>query len=281
MLIRFMRIACVTLVSGLIVIVLTGCIERMFFYPDSVTYTTPAQVGVRADDVQIVAVDGSHLHGWFLPAVGKAKGTVLHLHGNAANISNHLPLVSWLPAHGYNVLMVDYRGFGRSQGKPSLHGIVDDAAAALAYLRSRTDVDPKQLIVLGQSIGGATALRLLACDASGVRIAVIDSAFASYRGIARDATAGGPLAPVAVMTAGLLPGPEKDPITALESIRVPLIFVHGKKDSIIDAANSERLHEAAPGSRHWSVPDAMHIMALSQPGSWREKLVQALDEAVR
>ena len=109
----------------------------MFFYPDSATYTTPAQLGVRAEDVQIVTADGSRLHGWFLPAVGNANGTVLHLHGNAANVSNHLPLVSWLPARGYNVLMVDYRGFGRSQGKPSLDGIVDDAAAAVAYLRTR------------------------------------------------------------------------------------------------------------------------------------------------
>ena len=161
---RVARIALRALFTGFLVIVLAGCIERMFFYPDSVTYTTPAQLGVRAEDVQIVTADGSRLHGWFLPAVGNAKGTVLHLHGNAANVSNHLPLVSWLPARGYNVLMVDYRGFGRSQGKPSLDGIVDDAAAALAYLRTRPDVDRRQLIVFGQSIGGATALRLLARD---------------------------------------------------------------------------------------------------------------------
>ncbi|HVE89630.1 MAG TPA: alpha/beta hydrolase [Burkholderiaceae bacterium] len=281
MLMRVARIPSLALLSGFLVIVLAGCIEGMFFYPDSATYTTPAQVGVRADDVQIVTADGSRLHGWFLPAVGNTKGTVLHLHGNAGNVSNHLPLVSWLPARGYNALMVDYRGFGRSEGKPSLNGIVDDAAAALAYLRTRPDIDTSKLIVFGQSIGGATALRLLARDANGVRLAVIDSAFASYRGIARDATAGGPLAPVAALTAGVLPGPDKDPITALKSIRVPVIFVHGKKDSIIDAVNSERLHVAAPGSQHWSVPDAMHIMALAQPGSWREKLVQAMDEAVR
>ena len=277
---RFARIALIALFSGFLVIVLAGCIERMFFYPDSATYTTPAQLGVRAEDVRIVTADGSRLHGWFLPAVGNAKGTVLHLHGNAANVSNHLPLVSWLPARGYNVLMVDYRGFGRSEGKPSLDGVVDDAAAALAYLRTRPDVDATRLIMFGQSIGGATALRLLARDARGVRLGVIDSAFASYRGIARDATAGGPLAPIAALTVGVLPGPDKDPITALKSIRVPLIFVHGARDTIIAAVNSEKLHAAASGSQHWSVPDAMHIMALGQPGSWREKLVQALDAAV-
>jgi fermentation-respiration switch protein FrsA (DUF1100 family) len=266
--------------SALFTLMLAGCVERMFFYPDAVTYTTPARMGVRADDVSVVTADGSRLHGWFLPAAGQAKGTVLHLHGNAANISNHLPLVSWLPARGYNVLMIDYRGFGRSEGKPSLDGLVDDAAAAVSYLRTRPDVDAKRLIVFGQSIGGATALRLLARDATGVRLAIIDSSFASYRGIARDATAGGPLAPIAAMTAGMLPGADKDPITALKSIQVPLIFVHGARDTIIAAVNSEKLHAAAPGSQHWSVPDAMHIMALGQPGSWREKLVQAMDAAV-
>ena len=277
---RIARVALLALSSGLLVIMLAGCIERMFFYPDTVMYTSPAQQGVRAEDVRISTADGSQLHGWFLPAVSAAKGTVLHLHGNAANISNHLPLVSWLPARGYNVLMIDYRGFGRSEGKPSLDGIVDDAAAALAYLRTRPGVDATRLILLGQSIGGATALRLLARDAGGVRLGVIDSAFASYRGIARDATAGGPLAPVAALTVGVLPGPDKDPITALKSIRVPLIFVHGARDSIIAAVNSEKLHAAATGSQHWSVPDAMHIAALAQPGSWREKLVHAMDAAV-
>jgi fermentation-respiration switch protein FrsA (DUF1100 family) len=153
--------------------------------------------------------------------------------------------------------------------------------AALVYLRKRPDVDSTRLIVFGQSIGGATALRMLARDSHGVRLAVIDSAFASYRGIARDATAGGPLSPIAALTAGVLPGPDKDPITSLKSVQVPLIFVHGARDSIIAAANSEKLHAAAPGSQHWSVPDAMHIMALSQPGSWREKLVLAMDAAMR
>ncbi len=274
---RSLRIASFTLLA----IMLAGCVEGMFFYPDKATYTTPARMGVRAEDVSVATADGSRLHGWFLPASGQAGGTVLHLHGNAANVSNHLPLVSWLPARGYHVLMIDYRGFGRSEGKPSLDGIVDDAAAALSYLRTRPDVDSSRLILFGQSIGGATALRLLARDATGVRLAIIDSAFASYRGIAREATAGGPLSPIAAVTGGLLPGPDKDPISALKSIQIPLIFVHGARDSIIPAANSKRLHAAAPGSHHWSVPGATHIMALAEPGAWRDKLVRAMDEAVR
>jgi uncharacterized protein len=157
-------------------------VENMFFYPDRVTYTRPEQFGLRVEELHFASA-GAQLHGWWLPAVGAATGSVLHVHGNAANISNHLPLVAWLPLAGFNVLMFDYRGFGQSEGRPTLNGIVDDAAAALAVLRQRPDVDAARLAIFGQSLGGATALRLLARPgaAQGVRLAIIDSAFSSYR----------------------------------------------------------------------------------------------------
>jgi fermentation-respiration switch protein FrsA (DUF1100 family) len=266
---------------GMSTLTLAGCIERFFFYPDSARYTSPEQFGLKAEDVRLTASDGTRLHAWFLPASGPAKGIVLHLHGNAANVSNHLPLVAWLPARGYHVLMLDYRGFGRSEGKPTLDGIVEDAMAALAHLRTRADVDRDRVVVFGQSLGGATALRMLARDSDGVRLAIIDSSFPSYRGIARDATAGSRMASLASWAASALPPPDKDPRTALNSIRVPLIFIHGTRDSVIPHANSDALHEAAPGSQLWKIPDADHIAALAFPGPWRERLVAAMDEAVR
>jgi fermentation-respiration switch protein FrsA (DUF1100 family) len=280
MLTRAGRVALMAL-FGMSAFTLAGCVERFFFYPDAVTYTVPEQFGVRAQDVEIRSADGTRLHGWFLPASGEPKGTVLHLHGNAANVSNHLPLVAWLPARGYNVLMLDYRGFGRSEGKPTLDGIVDDALAALQYLRTRPDVDRERLIVFGQSLGGATALRMLARDAAGVRLAVIDSSFPSYRGIARDATAGSAMAPLASLAAPGLPGADKDPVTALKSIRVPVIFMHGMRDSVIPHSNSDALHAAALSSELWKVPGGEHIAALAFPGPWREKLVGAMDAATR
>jgi fermentation-respiration switch protein FrsA (DUF1100 family) len=280
MLTRARRIAWMALL-GMSTVPLAGCIERFFFYPDAARYASPEQFGLRAEDLRMQASDGTQLHGWFLPASGTAKGTVLHLHGNAANISNHLPLVAWLPARGYNVLMLDYRGFGRSEGKPTLDGIVDDALAALRHLRTRPGVDPERVVIFGQSIGGATALRMLARDSAGVRLAVIDSSFPSYRGIARDATAGSAMAPLAALAAPALPGADKDPVTALKSIGVPLIFIHGTRDAVIPHANSDALHAAAPSSQLWKVPGADHIVALAAAGPWREKLVAAMDAATR
>jgi len=269
--------------AGLMAMFVSSWVERFFFYPDTLQYSSPAQFGLVAEDVWLAAPDGSKLHAWFLPSHGPAKGTVLHLHGNAANVSNHLPLVAWLPARGFNLLTLDYRGFGRSQGTPSLDGVVDDAAAALAYLRTRRDVDATRLIVVGQSLGGATAMRLLARDSAGVRLAVIDSAFASYRQIAREAAStAGFLAPLAPYVMKAFPGPDKDPITALRSVHVPLIFVHGTRDAVIAHDHSAQLHAAANAPKElWTVEDAEHVAVFGDPGPWRDRLADALEAAVR
>ena len=278
---RVARIASLALISGFLVIVLAGCIERMFFYPDSATYTTPAQLGVRAEDVQIVTADGSRLHGWFLPAVGNAKGTVLHLHGNAANVSNHLPLVSWLPARGYNVLMVDYRGFGRSQGKPSLDGIVDDAAAALAYLRTRPDVDcveadRSRTKHRRRHRAAFARARCERCSAGDHRFGVRELSRHCAR-CDRGWSAGTGRCANRRRVARARQGSdyriEVDSHSADLRARKEEI-----RSSTLSTANS--CMPRRPDSQHWSVPDAMHIMALGQPGSWREKLVQAMDAAV-
>lgn len=264
-----------------------GWVESFFFYPDKAQYSAPAQFGLVAEDVWLRAPDGSRLHAWFLPArtenAASARGTVLHLHGNAANISNHLPFVAWMPAHGFNVLTLDYRGFGRSEGKPSLDGVVDDAAAALAYLRTRPGVDAQRLIVVGQSLGGATALRLLARDSAGVKLAIIDSSFSSYRAIAREAAfTAGVLAPLAPFFVGALPAADKDPIAALASVRIPLIFVHGTRDALIAHDHSVNLHAAASSTKQlWTVHDGEHVAVFGVDGEWRRRLLEAMNEAMR
>ncbi len=263
---------------------LAGCnmIEGMFFYPDRVQYTRPADYGLAYEDVALTAADGVKLHAWWLPAQGAVLGSVLHLHGNAANVSNHLPLAAWLPRAGFNVLMLDYRGFGRSEGRPTLDGVLADARAALAHLRARRDADATKLIVFGQSLGGATALRLLAEDAAGVRLAVIDSAFASYRGIARDAALQSiVLAPLLPLALPLLPGADKDPLTALVRIDVPLVFVHGRADQVIPFKHSEQLFAAAKEPKRLIAVDrAQHLEAAMRPNV-QSQILAAMRDAVR
>jgi fermentation-respiration switch protein FrsA (DUF1100 family) len=275
-----MRVAYLRSLSVLIAsVLLTGCIERLFFYPDAIDYGNPKSLGLDYEDVVFSAPDGSKLHGWFIRSRGPARGSVLHLHGNAANVSNHLPLVAWLPAQGLNVMMFDYRGFGKSRGKPTLDGVVQDARAALDALRARTDIDAKRLVVYGHSLGGASALRLLAQDRSGVRLAIIESAFDRYRGIAREAAGPGLGTVLSPLIAGL-PGPADDPLAALARIDVPLVFIHGTDDRVIPMAHGERLFAAAREPKRWiAVPGAAHMEAGQLP-QVRAAILEAIATAL-
>lgn len=130
-----------------------------FYYPDNKVYgPTPAE----AESITFTAKDGTHLHGWFIPtAFGRpenAVATVIHVHGNAGNMSAHWPLVSWLPERNVNLFMFDYRGFGESEGTPSQEGLLDDTKSAIDYVRHRADVNPERLVLLGQSLGGNNVL---------------------------------------------------------------------------------------------------------------------------
>jgi fermentation-respiration switch protein FrsA (DUF1100 family) len=260
---------------------LGGCAERFFFYPDQRTYTTPHRHGLTAEDAQIAGPEGETLHGWWLPARGTARGTVLHAHGNAANISNHLPLVAWLPEADFHVLSFDYRGYGRSTGHPSLDGVVDDTLAALAWLRQRPEVDATRIVVLGQSLGGATALRAIGRSPQGVRLLVVDSAFSSYRGIAKEAAQGSlPLRWMAPLLLPSLPDTQDDPVTAVTRLTVPLLVMHGTDDEIVGHHHGIALHAAARGPKQWlPVPGGRHIDGLTRTAV-RAAVLQALQATV-
>jgi hypothetical protein len=264
---------------------LSGCLGALFFHPDQQLYTTPGRFGLTAQELWFEAEDGSPLNGWWIPARlppgSTARGTVIHAHGNAANISNHLPQVAWLPGAGYHLLTFDYRGFGQSKGSPSLDGVVADTRAAIAAARRQPGVDGHRLIVLGQSLGGATAIRAVAQDSAGVKLLIVDSAFDSYRGIARDAVRGSSLLGALAGLAGAsLPGAASDPRTAIATLRVPVLVVHGERDPIVPAAHAQRLYEAAREPRTLIlVPDGQHIEALTRP-ELRARILQAMAQAL-
>lgn len=261
---------------------LSGCAERYFFYPDQQVYTTPQRQGLRCDDLTLPGPGGAQLHAWWLPADGPAHGTVLHVHGNAANISNHLPLVAWLPAAGFNVLTFDYQGYGASSGKPSLAGVVADTHAALAHLRHREDIDARRLVVLGQSLGGATALRAVAQNAAGVRLLVVDSAFSSYRGIAREALEHiGPIGWLGPLLIPALPATQDDPVSAAARLQVPLLVLHGSRDVVIPQHHGQALWAAAPEPKRWiPIEGGEHIDGLERL-EVREQVRGAMLAAVR
>ncbi len=208
-----------------------------FYYPDRVEYTTPRNAGLAYEPVIFKSADGTQLSGWFVPARGvrhphDAMGTIIHMHGNARNMTAHWRYVEWVPDRGYNLFVFDYRGYGRSDGSPGPKGVFEDAIAALDYVRSRKDVDAQKLFVFGQSLGGMIALASSGASPKGIRAVVVEAPFYSYTLIANDHAPG----------AGLF---LKDTYSAAQYVAkiapIPLLLIHGTDDTVVPYAHSERL----------------------------------------
>ena len=251
----------------------SGCCERLFYYPDDREYSTPAEAGLRHEAVEFRSADGTRLSGWFLPAVGAAKGTVVHCHGNAQNMTSHWRFVEFLPRLGYNLFVFDYRGYGASDGRPTRQGTFEDAEAAVAYVRSREDVDPERVGLFGQSLGGAIAVVVAARDPR-IKGAVIDSAFSSHQAEAAHALRGNPVTwllawPLSrlVIRSGL------DPIDYVADLPPrPVLFVHGTADRVVPCEMTRELAEKA-GRRAWLVDGARHTAAVYvEPEKYRKRV---------
>lgn len=253
------------LLALLLAVWLTACTQA-FFQPHRVIVSTPGLYGLKYQPTEFEAKDGTALFAWFLPARGQPKGTVLYLHGNAENISTHFANVAWMPAEGFNVLALDYRGYGASQGSPSLEGVQLDIDAAMRTLLARGDVDPRRIIIFGQSLGGALAIHYAAHSAyrAHVRAVVVDSAFSDYRRIVKEKLASFFLTwPLQ----WLLPQTIENGFSPAASVAavspIPILFIHGDRDSVVSPEHSQRLFERAGEPKElWIVPGAGHIQSV-------------------
>ncbi|MCY1213987.1 Serine aminopeptidase, S33 [compost metagenome] len=249
--------------AALPLFLLGGCVQSMFYYPDRVRYETPDALGLRYENVRFTSADGTRLSGWFIPAAGRAdpkaaKGTVVHFHGNAQNMSSHWRFVAWLPAQDYNVFVFDYRGYGESDGEPEPRGVFEDSNAALDHVRARADVDASRLFVFGQSLGGTNAIAAVGSgNRAGVKAVAIESTFYSYRSIANDKLPG----------AGLL---VRDDYAASKFVAaiapIPLLLIHGTADAVIPHHHSQRLlADAKEPKQLIEVPGAGHLEPMAAP----------------
>ena len=262
---------------------LAGCTQA-FFQPQRVLVDTPGTAGLRYEEFALRAADGVELFSWFLPARGTPQATVLFLHGNAENISTHYASVAWMPGEGFNVLVLDYRGYGRSGGAPSLAGVQLDLDAALRALLERRDVDPQRIVLFGQSLGGALAIHYAARGAhrASLRAVVADSAFADYRLIVREKMAGffltWPFQWLSVFTVDN----DYSPQAAIGDVSpMPLLLIHGESDEIVPPHHSRQLYEIAREPKDlWLVPAARHIQALHDP-ALRRRLADFLRRVAR
>lgn len=257
-------------------------LDGKFYYPDETVYLRPEDLRLSYENVTFHASDGTRLHGWFLPADARPRGIVVHFHGNAANISNHLPLVSWLPEHGYHVLMFDYRGFGESAGRVSRAGTIRDGHAALDYALSRPEAQGLPIFFYGQSLGGAVAV-VVAAERPEVRAVVAESPFSSHRSIAalhakRLVRAGW----LSRWLANITISAGHDPVDVVARLAPRSLFVIGAEhDRICFPEQARALYDAAGEPKFfWLAPRAEHLAILEEhPQELPQRLTAFFEQA--
>lgn len=262
--------------------VVAAC-TAVFFQPHRIRVFTPDKFGLAYQEVRFRTRDGLELYGWFIPAQGPALGTVMQLHGNAENISTHFMSVAWLPARGFNVFTFDYRGYGASDGSPSLEGAQLDIDAARDTLLARSEIDKSRVVMYGQSLGGALAVYHVARSPNRdqLRALVIESAFSDYVDIARETLADHWLTWPFQWLADLTVDDHFSPLPEVAKISpLPLLILQGDADKIVPVHHAERLYEAAREPKQlWIVPGAGHIQTMKDPAQ-RDRLVAYLREVL-
>jgi hypothetical protein len=203
------------------------------------------QTQLKAEDVWLTTPDKVRIHAWWVSAEG-ARLATLFLHGNAGNVTHRADVLEALPAAGSAVLMLDYRGYGKSEGWPTEKGLYKDAEAAYAHLISRGH-DPSNIVIHGESLGSAVAVDLasrLEC-----RLLILEAPFPSARAVA------GRVLPL--LGPALVFG--FDAGRKIGNVRAPILIIHGDRDEVIDFDLGKDLFAAAPEpKKFWQAQGAGH-----------------------
>lgn len=229
---------------------------------------TPAGEGLSFSDIRLQTNDGLHLAAWFVP--GTRKEALILIHGIGSNRAEMLPLAHDLQARGYNLLLVELRAHGQSEGDTSTLGVreVEDARAAAMYLQHTPGVDSQRIGILGLSLGSAVAIMGTAAVPE-IHAVVADSVFASARWLVEHQlnslvtlpTWFGPaLLTVGGFAAGISPDDVSPVAAAAQLGHTPLLVIQGERDGLFAPENARLVVGAASGPAElWMEPEAGHV----------------------
>jgi fermentation-respiration switch protein FrsA (DUF1100 family) len=215
--------------------------SRLLYYPEigrDIT-STPQAVGLDFEEVWLDAGEGVRLHGWYVGREG-AKAVALILHGNAGSIALRLDWLRMFHQLGYASFIVDYRGYGRSTGSPGEHGTYDDARRAWEYLTGIRGWNGHDVVLLGESLGGAVAAHLAARVRP--RALVLHSAFTSVPDMAAQLYRFLPVRWLARF--------RYDTRAYLRTVQAPVLIAHSPTDEIVPFSHARQLYQAANEPKH-------------------------------
>jgi uncharacterized protein len=254
-----MRIAIGIVAAFVVAVLLTRILEnRLTYFPPRYPagFLSPKHYGLQVEEVWLTTEDGVKLNGDFLPQASSPK-VLLWFHGNAENIGFGLEQMEILAKLGINILEVDYRGYGKSEGSPDEAGIYRDADAAYDYLVKTRHFQPRNIIIYGHSLGGAVAVDLASRRECGGL--VLQSSFTSAREMARR------VLPIPLL--GHFLKSRFDSLRKIQNARVPVLIVHGTRDETVPFSMGQRLYRAAPEPKSFiSVEGAGHNDVLAVAG---------------
>ena len=232
------RLLAAALLAYFILVLLAYALQSKLLYLRSVPgrelQGAPSDAGLPFDHVRIETADGVRVHGWYVPAQ-PARATLLFFHGNAGNVSHRLDSLRIFHDLGLSVLIIDYRGYGRSEGTPSERGTRRDARAAWAYLVTERGAEPETIVLFGRSLGAAVAAELARDVAPGALI--LESAFTSVPDIAQEA--------YWFLPARWLSRFEYATAEYVKDTAAPVLVIHSEDDEIIPFHHGRAVFEAA------------------------------------
>ena len=205
--------------------------SKLLYFPDKNIIANPGYYGLKYEEVNFKTSDNLNLHGWYVPA-DSARYTLIFCHGNAGNISHRLESIKQFHELGLNVLIFDYRGYGKSEGSISEQGTYLDASAAWHYLVNKKNKKPDNIIVFGRSLGAAIACQL--ATQKNAAALIMESAFKSVPELAAQIY---PFLPVRWMSRF-----EYNNMENVQKINCPILFIHSRNDEIIPFSHGEKLY---------------------------------------
>jgi fermentation-respiration switch protein FrsA (DUF1100 family) len=208
--------------------------KKGIYFPVRKIHLTPKEIGLEFEDVYFFSSDGVKLNGWYIPAK-EARATVLFCHGNAGNISHRIDVIYLFYKLGLSVFIFDYRGYGRSQGRPTEEGLYLDAEAAYKYLIKSRNLNESSLVVYGKSIGANVAVEL--CSKVKIAALISESAFTSALEMGKKLFPFLPLKWIISI--------KFDALSKIKNIIIPKLIIHSEDDKIIPFRHGRKLFEAA------------------------------------
>lgn len=225
------------------IILLRTMEDKFLYYPEPFPSGNwrPEAFGLEVEDCYFTTDDSVRIHGWYASAGEESLKTILWFHGNAGNIAHRIDNLKRLVELGINVFIIDYRGYGRSAGKPSEKGLYRDASAAYRFLIEEKNTTPDDLIIFGRSLGGAVAIELALhhqCTA-----VILESSFTSVKAMAKQIFGFLPIESILKS--------KFDSINKIEKLSCPVLIIHGTNDELIPYAHGLELFEKAKSPKYF------------------------------